>query len=279
MMRKARTFREMAAGGFFIIGMLHCPPLPGSPRCGERGRGDLDAVIERVVDDLAALKAGGVDGVLLENFGDAPFHKGSVPPETVASMTAVAGAVRAQTSLPVGVNVLRNDPISALAIARVVGCQFIRVNVHMGVYDTDQGRVEGRAAETLRYRESAGKQIAILTDARVKHARLVAPFGSLEEEVETLVKRGLSDGVILTGRATGQPVDLAEVERVTRMELEVPVIVGSGVDEENLPAIVSLADGVIVGSSIKEDGIVTRPVDRRRVEKLVQLAVQLSRGH
>src|SRR5262249_4211077 len=149
-----------------IVGMVHLLPLPGAPRYG----GDLEAVLRRAREDAEALVAGGVDGVMVENFGDAPFYPERVPPETVAAMTRAARAVVEVVSVPVGVNVLRNDAAAALAIAGVVGASFIRVNVHTGAMWSDQGLLQGRAHETLRQRRALGARVLILADVLVKHA-------------------------------------------------------------------------------------------------------------
>src|SRR5713101_4601014 len=118
-----------------IIGMVHLLPLPGAPRWA----GSMEEALARAVEDARALAEGGVDGVMVENFGDAPFYPDHVPPETVAAMTRAARAVVEAVPVPVGVNVLRNDTAAALAIAVAVGARFIRVNVHTGAMWTDQG--------------------------------------------------------------------------------------------------------------------------------------------
>ncbi len=256
---------------FQVIGMVHVAPLLGSYQFG----GELDPVIARAVDDAQALDRGGVDGILVENFHDAPFYKGNVPPETVSALTVVAEAVRETTSLPLGINVLRNDPIAALAIARVIGGAFIRVNVHMGVYDTDQGRIEGQAARTLRYRDQIGaRDISIWTDARVKHAVPVAPFRSLTEEIDTLVTRGCSDAIILTGVATGKPIDLKELHALDLTTIPVPVLVGSGVTADTIKTLSRIADGAIVGTACKRHGNIENEVDEDRVKKIVTAAAR-----
>src|SRR5262249_61780994 len=118
-----------------VIGMLHIPALPGAPL----NKLDLKAITRWVVDDAGVLADGGVDGLLLENFGDIPFYPHQVPPHTVAFMTALGVEVKRQFDLPLGINVLRNDPESALAIAAAIPAEFIRINVHIGARLTDQG--------------------------------------------------------------------------------------------------------------------------------------------
>jgi len=146
-----------------IIGMVHLPPLPGAPRDG----GDRRSLRERARSDARALAAGGVDAVIVENFGDAPFHPNRVPPITVAAMTDLTRSVKAAIDLPVGVNVLRNDAEAALSIAAATGARFVRVNIHTGARVTDQGVIEGRAHETMRLREELDADVKVLADLDV----------------------------------------------------------------------------------------------------------------
>src|SRR6478752_6167314 len=132
-----------------FIGVIHLKPLPGSPRW----QGDLGAVIASALADAHAYERGGAQAVCIENFGDLPFTKGPVGPETIAVMAAAGCAVRKAIKLPLGFNVLRNDPLAALALCAACEGSFIRVNVHTGAMITDQGIIESNAFETLRYRQ------------------------------------------------------------------------------------------------------------------------------
>ncbi|MGB9625442.1 MAG: BtpA/SgcQ family protein, partial [Phycisphaerae bacterium] len=149
-----------------LIGMVHLPPLPGSAGAAM----PLDRIVERAVEEARLLVASGFDAVLVENFGDAPFRGTRVEPHTVAAMAIVVHEVRRAIPNPIGVNVLRNDAAAGVALAAVGGADFLRVNIHVGVYATDQGIIEGRAPEVLRYREVLGGRGAILADVHVKHA-------------------------------------------------------------------------------------------------------------
>jgi membrane complex biogenesis BtpA family protein len=212
--------------------------------------------------------AGGVDALIVENFGDAPFRPGRVDAVTVATMTRICQAVREQVRCPIGVNVLRSDAASALAIAIACQAEFIRVNVHTGVMATDQGLIQGRADETLRLRAALGaRQIQIFADVLVKHAQ---PVGSitLEEAVNDLIERGLADAVIVSGRATGHATRADDVYEAVRCAAGVPVYVGSGVTVENVECVMPPASGVIVGSWLKRDGQASAPVELERVQRL-----------
>jgi membrane complex biogenesis BtpA family protein len=246
-----------------VVGMVHLLPLPGSPRARS-----LSEVLRRAKEDARALARGGVDGLLVENFGDAPFSPGPAEPHVVAAMATAGIAVREATGLPLGINVLRNDARGALAVAMAAGASFIRVNVHVGAAETDQGRIEGRAYETLRYRRTLGSPAAIFADVFVKHAW---PAGgtSLERAARESAYRGLADVLLVTGTETGGPVDPERLGRVKRAVPDRPVYVASGISPENA-SLYPEADGFIVGTALKRGGKVENPVDPRRVQSLVR---------
>lgn len=246
-----------------LIGLVHLRPLPGSPLydgCWER-------VVEGALEDARALMEGGIDGLLVENFHDVPFAKSRVGPHTVAAMALLVQEVSRIATVPVGVNVLRNDARSALAIAAVCGAAFIRVNVHVGVMVTDQGLLQGRADETLRYRRELGARVAIFADVLVKHAVPVGPLDPAQVAFDT-ARRGLADALIVSGPRTGQPCDPADLRAVRAAVPEAPLLIGSGITADNATALLALADGALVGTSLKRDGGVHQPVDVERVKAL-----------
>jgi len=248
-----------------VIGVVHLLPLPTSPRWG----GDLKAVIDRAEQEATALASGGVHGIIVENFFDAPFPKNAVDPAVVSAMTLVVHQLKQMVTLPIGVNVLRNDARSALAIASCVNAQFIRVNVLTGVMATDQGLIEGQAHELLRYRRELGSDVKILADVLVKHARpLSSP--NLTTAVQETIQRGLADGVILSGWATGSPPNLDDLELASTAAKGTPVFIGSGASWENIPQLIQAADGVIVSSSLKRRGQIEQPIDPNRVSQFVE---------
>lgn len=262
------TRRDVPRG---VIGMVHLAPLPGAPRWSD-APGALDAVLERATADARGLIGGGVDAILVENYGDTPFHADRVEPVTVAVMTrAVRVVVEAAAGVPVGVNVLRNDVSAALAIAAATGARFVRANVHTGGMYTDQGWVEGKAAETVRLRERLAPAVAILADVLVKHA--TPPAGlELTDAARDAWHRGLADGLIATGGATGSPTDLERVRVLRAAVPEAPVLIGSGVTPGTVRSALDTAHGVIVGSALEADGVAGRPVDEDRVRRLVEAA-------
>jgi hypothetical protein len=247
-----------------FIGVVHLLPTPGSPRSD----GSFARVIARATEDARALAENGCDAILVENFGDAPFFPGSVPPETVAAISLCTSAVIAVArGLQVGVNVLRNDARSALGICAATGATFVRVNVHAGAAATDQGVIEGRAHETLRERARIAPQVAILADAHVKHA---TPLGkeSLAQAVRELAGRALADAVIVTGATTGVAPSAAELREAREAAGATPVLVGSGLTADNAAELLRSADGVIVGTALERDGRTAEPVDGARVARI-----------
>ncbi|MEB3250924.1 MAG: BtpA/SgcQ family protein [Cyanobacteriota bacterium] len=256
-----------------VIGVVHLLPLPLSPRW----QGSLQAVVDRAEQEAVALASGGVHGILVENFFDAPFTKDSVDPVVVSAMSLVLQRLQTLVTLPLGVNVLRNDGHSALAIAACSGAQFIRVNVLTGVMATDQGLIEGCAYDLLRYRQQLGCDVKIFADVLVKHAR---PLGSpnLTTAVQDTLHRGLADGVILSGWATGHPPSREDLELAKAAAGKAPVLIGSGADWENIGSLISVADGVIVASSLKRHGDIHQPIDPVRVGQFLE-AMQESLTH
>lgn len=248
-----------------IIGVVHLLPLPTSPRWG----GSLKAVIDRAEQEATALSAGGVNGIIVENFFDAPFTKNQVDPAVVSAMTLIVQRLMNLVTLPVGINVLRNDAHSAIAIASCVHAHFIRVNVLTGVMATDQGLIEGEAHQLLRYRRELGSNVKILADVLVKHGR---PLGSpnLTTAVQETIERGLADGVILSGWATGSPPTLEDLELASAAANGTPVFIGSGASWENISTLMQAADGVIVSSSLKRHGRIEQPIDPIRVSQFVE---------
>lgn len=255
-----------------VIGMVHLPPLPGAPAFD----GDRNRILEAARRDARRLAAGGVDAIMVENFNDAPFYPDDVPKHTVASMTRATRAVTETVDVPVGVNVLRNDAAAAVAVAQAAGASFVRVNIHTGVRVTDQGVIEGQAHETVRLRDRLETELALFADHDVKHSAPLGARGYRAESMADGVERGMADATVITGAATGRGVDTAELEQAAERReewgLDVPIFAGSGVTADTVGELLEVADGVIVGTSLKEDGEVSNPVSKRRVAELVAAA-------
>lgn len=252
-----------------IIGVVHLQPLPTSPRWG----GNLKAVLDRAEQEATALAAGGVDGIIVENFFDAPFPKDHVDPAVVSAMTIAVQRLQNLVTLPIGVNVLRNDARSAIAIATCTQAQFIRVNVWSGAMVTDQGIIEGRAHELMRYRRELGSDVKIFADVLVKHAQPLST-SDLTTAVQDTIERGLADAVIISGLSTGDAPSIADVERAKAAADGTPVLIGSGADWENVRGYLKSANGVIVSSSLKRNGHRENTIDPNRVSRFVEVARQ-----
>ncbi len=255
----------------FLIGVVHLPALPGAPRWAGGARG-MAAVLARARGDAAAYRAAGFDAVIVENYGDAPFWKSAVPPETTAALAVCAAAAReAAGGIPCGVNVLRNDARAAVAIAAAAGLDFVRVNVLAGVVATDQGLVEGEAAAVARDRARLCPALSILADVHVKHGRPLAPR-PIGDEALDLLERGGADALIVTGERTGAPTALSDLDAVRAACPRAILLAGSGVTAATVRDVVRVADGAIVGTAVERGGRTGSPVDPRRARAWVARA-------
>ncbi len=248
-----------------VIGVVHLLPLPTSARWG----GNLRVVTQRAEQEATALAAGGVDGIIIENFFDAPFTKEAVDPVVISAITLIVDRIQNLVVLPVGINLLRNDAKGAMAIASIVNAQFIRVNVLSGVMATDQGIIEGKAHELLRYRRELGSQVAIFADVLVKHATSLGDT-NLTTAVKDTLERGLADAVILSGRSTGSPPTPQDLEIAHHAANGEPVLIGSGADCDNITQLIQSANGVIVASSLKRHNKITEPIDPIKVSQFIE---------
>lgn len=254
-----------------LLGMVHLLPLPGSPRFD----GEMSVVAATAVADAEALAEAGFPALMVENYGDLPFYSDTVPAATVAAMTVAAAAVRRATGLPVGINVLRNDALSALGIAAAVGAEMIRVNVLTGMMHTDQGPIVGRAAEVARTRRAVAPDVEVWADVMVKHATAPPGTDPGQAALDT-VERGLADAVIVSGLGTGAEPDLSQAESIrSAIPKDTRLVVGSGASTENLARLTDVADTVIVGSSLKVDGHAHNRVDPARARAFVETAATL----
>ena len=244
-----------------FVGMVHLLPLPGGPQSSQ----GLAFVRERALKDAAHLVQGGVDAILIENLGDAPFKSDNVDPWTISAMTHIIDAIkRACPTTPLGVNVLRNDARSAMAIAATTGASFIRVNIWVGTMVTDQGIITGKAREVLMDRQRLNANVEVLADVHVKHAVPLGP-SKLADAARDVFLRGGADGLILTGTGTGAPTDLSDLAQLRERLPQAPLWIGSGVTPDTLPMDV---EGVIVGTWLHEEADLSRPIDPHRVSRL-----------
>lgn len=251
-----------------LIGMLHVPALPGTPGHAL----EVDQIIDHVCREATVLASLGYQGLLLENMHDLPYLKGEVGPEIVACMTAVASAVRRETELSVGVQVLAAANREALAVARAASLEFIRAEGFVFGHLADEGYIDGCAGPLLRYRREIGAQeVRVYCDIRKKHASHAITADLSLAETARAAEFFRADGLVVTGTTTGQPPgtsDLVEVRGASNL----PLIVGSGVTTDNIASFLEIADAVIVGSAIKEDGNWAKPIDPVRAARLAEIS-------
>lgn len=270
---KPNTLQDLFGVKKPIIGMIHLLALPGAPHF--KG-GSLEPVLEFALRDVQALRDGGVDGLIVENAWDLPFSKDSdIGLETVAAMSALAGPIRQEAGLPVGINCLANGAIPGLAIAKASGAQFVRVNQWVNAYVANEGIIEGPAGKALRYRSFIkGDDIKIFADVHVKHgAHAIVADRTIQEQTRDAVFFD-ADVLIATGQRTGDMTEVSEIDGIRR-GTTLPIIIGSGFRAEDAQALLRHADGAIVGSSIKQDGVWWNPVDQGRVRQLMDIVGEL----
>ncbi len=253
-----------------LIGVVHLLPLPGAPRYDGGG---VEAIYARGFADARAYLEGGLDGVIVENHGDIPFSKpGDIGPEVASHMAVITDRIRTAFGKPVGINVLANAPIPALAIASAGGAGFVRVNQWANAYVANEGLLDGEAAAAMRYRARLRQSgIRIFADAHVKHgAHAITGDRAVEELVRDLVFFDV-DAIIATGQRTGHTADLGYI-RTIKQASHLPTLVGSGVTPANVADILGVVDGIIVASSLKHGGVWWNPVDIAAVRGLVAAA-------
>lgn len=251
--------------------MVHIPALPGTPRSQLRVP-QLRDVCLREADSLTSC---GIRSLLLENMHDVPYLNRTVGPEIVATMAVIAAALKSRFDVPIGIQVLAGANREALAVALASGADFIRVEGFVFAHVADEGIFESDAGQLLRYRRAIGADdIRVFTDIKKKHSsHAITSDVDIVQTAEAAAFFG-ADGLVITGTATGRPVDVAELKAV-RAASSIPVLVGSGITPQNLPTFWDHADGFIVGSSLKGDGQWDKPVDPDRVRAIVEAARRL----
>ncbi|MEA1904643.1 MAG: BtpA/SgcQ family protein [Candidatus Hadarchaeota archaeon] len=259
-----------------VIGMIHLAPLPGAPGYNYY---EMDAIIEKALTDVKAFEEGGVNGLIVENMWDHPYYVGEeVPPEEMTAQAVAAREIIKSTDLPTGINVIHNGGRVTLSIAVASGADFIRVCLLTGARVWDTGEFDhGCAAEVLRLRKNLGAEhIKIFADVDKKHS-VAFPGIDLVTHIQW-TKRYLADAIIVTGKLTGIPPKLEDARKAKEAAGDTPVLVGSGASIDNVKNFLKYADGVIVGTSIKKDGVIENPVDTDRVKKFIQTVEEVRGG-
>lgn len=250
-----------------LIGTIHCLPFPGSPRYNNE---DVSKIISHAVVEAKKYEAGGMDGIIVENGWDIPFLKAEdIGYETVATMTAVANAVIKAVKIPLGIIINWNAAIASLAVAKITGAHFIRVNQWVNAYIANSGYIEGESGKVLRYRSNIGaNNVKIFADVHVKHgAHAIVADRSLQEQAHD-AEYFDADVLIATGSCTGNATSIDEIKEI-KEGTTLPVLIGSGLSIENAQTLMGIADGAIIGSSVKKDGVWWNDVEVEQVKALV----------
>jgi membrane complex biogenesis BtpA family protein len=265
-MNRSETPRALFGVARALVGMLHVGPLPGSPR-HRAAATSIDDQIDRAVAEAETYRAAGFHGLMIENMFDRPYLTSQVGPEVVAAMAVIGREVRRVVPLPLGVQVLAAANEEAIAIALACGASFVRVEGFVFAHVADEGLIEADAGPLLRYRAAVGAEhIRVFADIKKKHSAHAITGDVNIVETAHAAEFALADGVIVTGPATGRAANPAEVEAVAAA-VEIPVFVGSGITPVNVAAF-AMADGLIVGSSVKQRGDWRLPLDLTATKRL-----------
>ncbi len=245
-----------------LLGVVHLGALPSASH-----HDSMAKVLAGALEDAMAYANADFDGLVIENFGDAPFHRGTVddpvPPDVPAALAVAADRIVQKTGLPIAINCLRNDGIAALGVASVVAAHWVRVNVLTGAYVTDQGLIAGDAARLAGYRRQLRVQTSLLADFMVKHAKPLVEF-DVAAAARDLAERSGADGLVLSGSRTGQPVDVELLHTVRQAVGAFPIWIGSGLNPDNAKELWPRCNGAIVGTWCKVGGKSSNAVDPER---------------
>lgn len=254
----------LTLGSKTVIGMVHCLPLPGTAGF----EGDYQKIIDRAVEDAKTLERAGVDAIIVENMGDTPFTA-TLTTAQIAALSAAAMAVRQAVHIPIGIDAAFNDCKASLSIAGITGADFVRIPVFIDTVIFTDGFIYPCASECMTYRHQMSlDHIKILADIQVKHAHMLLPDITAEQSAKDAADNG-ADAIIVTGSAVGVETPIEMIDRVKKI-VKIPVLAGSGVKASNIKTQLELADGAIIGSSLKKDGILTNPISYPLVEEVMQ---------
>lgn len=248
----------------FVIGMVHCLPLPGTMGYA----GDCEKIYAQAVQDAVTLEESGVDAIIVENMGDSPFAV-KLDTAQITALSIAASKVRDAVKIPVGIDAAFCDYETSLAIAHCLGCQFVRIPVFVDTVEFYGGIITPCARDCMSYRKNLGSEdVMVLADIQVKHTNMLLPHVTIEKSAKNAVDCG-ADAVIVTGSAIGEATPIEMIERVKKV-ISIPVIAGSGVNAKNIDEQLNIADGAIIGSSLKEGGVLTNPISGKLVREVLE---------
>jgi membrane complex biogenesis BtpA family protein len=248
-----------------VIGVIHVGALPGTPRSSQ----SVSELVSLARNEARLYRECGVDGIIIENMHDVPYLRGEVGPEIVAAMTAIGIEVKTECALPVGIQILAGANIEAMAVAHAANLDFIRAEGYAYAHVADEGLIQASAAKLLRYRRMIGaERVQVWTDVKKKHsAHAITADVSLGATAETVEFMG-ADCVIVTGTVTGEAPRRADVQEA-KAHCHLPVFLGSGISESNIAEFYDDADGFIIGSAFKLDGLWSNTIDSLQVSSFI----------
>jgi hypothetical protein len=247
----------------FIIGMVHCLPLPGTWHFDD----NCDEIMQRAIEDAITLEKAGCDAIMIENMCDDPLGI-TLENEQIVALSSITARIRENVSLPIGLDAAFCDYKTSLSIAKFNNCQFIRVPVFVDRVQFFGGVIDPCARECVLFRKKLhAEDVMILADLQVKHTNVITPT-SIEDSAKTAVACG-ADAVIVTGTTTGEATPIEMIQKVKKV-VSVPVVVGSGIKKESINEQLKIADGAVVGSSLKENGILKNPIIFEKVRDLLE---------
>jgi membrane complex biogenesis BtpA family protein len=249
-----------------VIGMIHVQALPGTPNY----QGDINFIIDKAIEEARLYKKSGIDALMIENMHDVPYQKNGVGPEITSMMTQVAHAIKNETGLALGIQILAGANKEALAVAKAAQLQFIRAEGFIFGHVADEGYIDSQAADLLRYRKQIdAEDIAVFTDIKKKHSSHAITADVDIVETAHAAAFFLSDGLIITGKQTGLETNTDEINAV-KSHTDIPVLIGSGINLENVHQYLPISDALIVGSYFKESGFWKNELDVKRIIQFME---------
>lgn len=246
-----------------IIGMVHCLPFPGTVKYSD----DMSKIVSQAIEDAKTLESAGADAVIIENMGDDPFNE-KLDNVQVAALASVSTLVAQKINIPIGIDAAMNDYETALSVAKVIGADFVRIPVFVDTVEYYGGIIEPCARKALLYRKSINAEdVKIFADIQVKHTHMLLPTVSIEDSAGAAISCG-ADAIIVTGTHIGKETPMEIIKKVKAMS-SIPVLVGSGVRKENIKEQLELADGAIIGSSLKVDGVISNPISYDLTKEII----------
>jgi membrane complex biogenesis BtpA family protein len=258
-----RKTEFIGMGKPFVIGMVHCLSLPGMPGfCG-----DMKKVIDQAVNDAIILERSGMDAIIIENMGDNPFGV-VLDTEQACALAVVSANVARAVKIPIGIDAAMNDYKTSFSIAKAIDGTFVRIPVFVDTVEFFGGIIGPCARQAMIFRKNLqAEDIKIFADIQVKHTHMVLSHVTIEDSARTAESCG-ADAIIVTGTHFGVETPIEIIERVRKVT-KLPLIAGSGVKTSNIREQLSIADGAIVGSSLKEGGMIEHPVSLKLASDLI----------